>query len=64
MADTQLPSSTRPETLPAHEYRLGIARAVAEYHLGDDEWADSLIAAYCNPEQAVERLKEEQSDGS
>ncbi len=47
--------------LPSHDDRLSAARDIAEWDLGDPSWADSLIAAYCNPEQAIERLKEEKN---
>lgn len=49
-------------TLPEHVERLGAARRLAQWHLGDADHADPIVAAYCNPEQAHEYLDREGAD--
>lgn len=46
-------------TLPDHAERLGAARRLARWELGDADRADAIIAAYCNPEPAHEYLDRE-----
>lgn len=41
---------------------LGAARRVAQWHLGDPNWADRIIAAYLNPKVAIARLRAEKED--
>lgn len=41
---------------------LSAARACAQWHLGDPDWADSIINAYLNPEAARELLHEEMGE--
>ena len=38
------------------------ARAVAGWHLGYRSWADTLIDAYLNPEEALENLRAEKAE--
>ena len=32
-----------------HEARISVARRVAQWHLGDPEWADAILSAYFAP---------------
>lgn len=40
---------------------LDVARQVAQWYLGSSWWADHLIKAYLNPDQAEERLRNEKA---
>lgn len=39
-----------------------VARRVALWHIGDPEWADTIIDAYLNPNAARKRLEQEKND--
>lgn len=43
-------------TLPDHDERMKVARALAGWHLGYSSWADHIIAAYVDPERARAEL--------
>lgn len=42
-----------------HEDGLVAARRYAGWHIGDKSWADPIIRAYLNPEEAHKELDEE-----
>ena len=39
---------------------LQAARRYARWHIGDSNWADSIIGAYLNPDAAMEALDHDQ----
>lgn len=45
--------------LPQHEQRLAAARRRAGWEIGDPSWANTIIAAYLDPDGDSERLTEE-----
>lgn len=49
---------------PSHENALKAARQVAGYYIGDPSWADLLVGAYLDPENALASLKEDQEGTS
>lgn len=42
-----------------HEAGVSAARRLAGWEIGDPTWADRIIDAYLNPEQAEQRLDED-----
>jgi hypothetical protein len=42
---------------PDHDRRMAAARQYATWYLGTPSWADSIIAAYLNPEAALEAVR-------
>lgn len=36
---------------------LIVARRVAQYHIGDPDWADLIVGAYLNPDAAQASLQ-------
>lgn len=44
------------------EEGLRAARAVAGWYLGYQSWADTLIGAYLNPQEAMENLRREKGE--
>lgn len=53
------PDRPLPPPLPLtedHAARLAAAQRIAEWELGDPSWADVIVAAYLNPDQAAAEL--------
>lgn len=50
-----------PLVLPDHAERLGAARRLAQWELGDAERADAIVAAYCDPDAAHDYLDREEA---
>lgn len=48
--DTEMPESTKS---------IKVARDFAQWWLGDPQWANQILWAYNNPEEAKESLKQE-----
>lgn len=42
-----------------HTQGMKAAREYAQWHIGHANWADRIIHAYRNPEQAIADLREE-----
>lgn len=42
-----------------NERGLRAARAVSQWHIGFEDWADMLIDAYLNPDEALAALKKD-----
>lgn len=62
MSDT---TTKRPDIRPAdHDERMAVARARAEWELGDASWAGVIIGAYLYPDADAEALAHEKSDPS
>ncbi len=49
--------STAPD-----ETGLAAARAWSTWHLGDPQWASDIVWAYLNPDEALQRLADEQGE--
>lgn len=55
----------QPRDLDVSEFDpegIRAARAVAVWHLGYGSWADTLVRAYLNPKEALERLEREKEE--
>lgn len=52
---------TRPASISdeEHEHRMKVARARAEWELGDPSWAGHIIGAYLYPDDDSDNLKRE-----
>lgn len=59
MTEQTRPAPSRPE--PTEDQRMGAARRLARWYLGDSQWADMILNAYRNPEESDRRLSEEQT---
>lgn len=46
----------------AHHEGLQAARAYAQWHIGDPDWADSIVDAYLHPKQALEQLDADRAE--
>jgi hypothetical protein len=50
------------QTRALDEGGLRAARAVAGWYLGYASWADQIIGAYLNPEEALKNLRREKGE--
>lgn len=51
--------TTEPVELPDHEERMTVARARAQWELGDPSWAAVIVRAYPRPDEDRRFLTEE-----
>jgi hypothetical protein len=61
METVLVPRKPRPRQEPDQK-GLEAARQVAGWHLGYRSWADTLVEAYLNPEEALENLRAEKAE--
>lgn len=58
-ADAMREAANRLDRAMAETRAMQVARNVAGYHIGDPSWADLIVNAYLNPEEASEKLRQE-----
>ena len=46
-----------------YQSRIKAARLLAEWEIGDREWADRIVWAFLNPEGVTREVRNQQSEG-